>query len=485
MQVLGERHLRIPRQMRPVYLVTAGFSEFRRAFTNKRFTDLGIDAVRMACRLLGMEYLELKQYIQGLVCGEFADHFSDQLLQEAMMQTVLGLDPMWNLGIKTGGATGGSAVMTGAMAIASGHSDCVMVVGWEKMGEVPTDMGNQYIAMAADTDWETPMGGIYTGYYAPMARRYWEIIAKRDPAFRRTMARIAVREFEYARHNPFAHGGKKVTVEEVEDSPAVAHPLLALDCCLMSEGAACCLLCDEATAHELTKHSQLKPLRLYIGAGSHTLRVADRQDMKIPLLPHETPEMYANLHERFPGLDTYPGFTDFLAARMAAYYVYGQAGITNPREQLGGVELHTAFTISDLQTYGDVGIRPLGEVTDYVDSGDCYHTNPYTGKPGKLPCNLSGGLMGGMHAVGATGIWQIDECALQLWGIHGAVHGDLETWRAFNKKKPDDWVDLQIAGVKRMGAVSHAGVGSHVTMCVLMNPDSLLIPDTTGKEVAA
>ena len=485
MQVLGKRHLRIPRQMRPVYLVTAGSSECRRAFTDKKFTDLCIDSVRMACELLGKEYLKVKEYIQGVVCGEFADHASDQLLQEAMVQSVLGLDPMWNLGVKTGGATGGSSIMTGAMAIASGHSDCVLVVGWEDMGQVPTDMMNQYIAMAADVDWETPMGGIYAGYYAPMARRFWEIIARKSPEFRRAMSEIAVKHRNYGRFNPFGHGGMKITVDDVENSSVVADPLRALDCCLMSSGSACCLLCDEQTAYELTKDSPLKPLRLYIAGGTHTLRVADRQNMEIPLLPHEEPGMYDRLHERFPGLDCYPGWTDFLAARMAAYYTYGMAGIKNPAEDLDLVELHDAFTISDLQTYGDIGLRALGDALSYVTSGDFYHTNPHTGKPGALPSNLSGGLIGGMHAVGATGIWQIFEVALQLWGIHGKVHGNPKIWTAFGKEKPDDWQDLQVVGAKRGGAVSHAGVGSHVTMCILMDPDSLLIPDTARKEVAA
>ena len=39
----------------------------------------------------------------------------------------------------------------------------------------------------------------------------------------------------------------KITVEDVLNSPVVAYPLLALDCCLMSVGAACGILADECT----------------------------------------------------------------------------------------------------------------------------------------------------------------------------------------------------------------------------------------------
>jgi acetyl-CoA C-acetyltransferase len=162
---------------------------------------------------------------------------------------------------------------------------------------------------------------------------------------------------------------------------------------------------------------------------------------------------------------------------MAAYYGYRMAGITDPTKDLDVIELHDAFTISDVQTYEDIGIRPYGEGRDYVESGDCYHTNPKTGKPGKLPSNLSGGLIGCMHAVGATGIMQAFEIATHIWGRWAEIHGDEKIWKAFNRKKPADWTDLQVKGAKRALAISHAGVGSHVTATILMDPDHLIKKD--------
>ena len=104
---------------------------------------------------------------------------------------------------------------------------------------------------------------------------------------------------------------------------------------------------------------------------------------------------------------------------MAAYYAYRMTGIVDPMEDFDVIELHDAFTISDVQTYEDIGLRPYGYGRDYVESGDCYHTNPHTGKPGKLPSNLSGGLIGCMHAVGATGIMQVFEIATPPLGPVG------------------------------------------------------------------
>ncbi len=53
-------------------------------------------------------------------------------------------------------------------------------MGWERMDEVPTDEGNNYISCAADKDWETPLGHIYTGYYAVMAQKYWQVFGKEE-----------------------------------------------------------------------------------------------------------------------------------------------------------------------------------------------------------------------------------------------------------------------------------------------------------------
>jgi acetyl-CoA C-acetyltransferase len=466
----SDRQLKIPKLMRPVYLATVGMSKFDRAFPETRTEELCIDAFTAAADFVKMTPSELKKYIHTCYYGHFADHFGDQLLGEAVIHDRLGLDPLGNIGVKTGGATGGSAMWEAVKAVASGYSDCTLALGWERMDEVPTDEGNHLISAAADKDWETPLGHIYTGYYAVMAQRYWKIFGKEEQSFRNTMAEVAVKNRGYARMNPHAQGPMDITVQDVLDSPIVAYPLRALDCCLMSVGAACGIVCDEKTAYEITD----KPLRIYIGAGSHTLRVADRRNMQIPLLPNETKGQYDDLGKRFPGGDRYPGFSSFLAARMAAYYAYNMSGVVDPSEDLDLVELHDAFTISDIQTYEDIGIRPYGEGRDYIESGDAYVINPNTKKPGKLPSNPSGGLIGCMHAVGATGLMQIAEIGYHIWNRWDEIHEPNEKWKAFGREKPKDWTSLQVIGAKRALAISHAGVGSHVTCTILMDPNHLI-----------
>lgn len=460
----GKGNLRIPKWTRPVYVVAAGLTDFRKSYPEKKIEELAMMAFRMLMEEnnLKMDPLQIKDLLNYAVYGEFADHFQDQLLCEAKVHDYLGLDPLFNVGVKTGGATGGTAILTGATSVASGLSDLTLVLGWERMDEVATWTGNYYIATAACKEFETRLARNYASYYAPMARRFQEMYGVSDAV----RAEIAVKNRGYACHSPFSQQPGKYTIKDVLDSPIVSDPLRFLECCAMSVGSAAILLCTEELAYQLTD----KPCRLYTAGGSHTLRTGDRRDMEIPLLPNETAGQYDRMLRAMAQRDKgrWPGFESFCAARFAAYLTYRMAGINSPIDDLDILETHDAFTISDLQTYGDIGITYYGDEQTYVTSGDCYLKNPQTGNKGKLPANLSGGLLGSMHAVGATGIFSAAEIFWQLQGKYDQFHGDPKMWTRFGKKKPADWESLQVPDNPKRGCyISHAGVGSHVTAGVI------------------
>jgi len=445
---LGDGNLRIPRFARPVYVVAGGMTDYRKKYPEKATEELICESFKMAVEEndLKVDMAELKSMVNFCVYSQFADHFGDQLLAEARAHDALGLDPMGNIGVKTGGATGGSSVLAGALAVASGYASCVPVVGWERMDEVETREGNAYIASAACKNFESELGWMYGSYYALMAQRFQH--ENKTP--REVLAKIAVKNRHYAQFNPFAQAGLDIDVEDVLKGDIISDPLAFLECCLMSVGAATLILADEETAYRLTDD----PVRITICAGSHTLRTADRRNMPILLLPNETEETYRDF-----AFD-WPGFTTFMATRMAAYYAYHAAGIVDPVEELDVLETHDAFTISDLQTYGDIGLRPYGREREFIDSGDAYYE-------GRLPTNLSGGLIGTMHSVGATGIMQIVEVLWQLQGKWARYHADPAMWERFGKRKPASFRDLQVEGAKKGCTISHAGTGSHVTCAIL------------------
>jgi len=449
MITFGEGNLRIPRFEKPVYIVAGGMTDFRKTYPEKATEELAAEALNMAIleNDLKVSMPEFKRMVNFCVYSQFADHFGDQLLAAARVHDALGFDPLGNVEVKTGGATGGHAVLAAALAVASGYANVVPVVGWERMDEVPTKVGNSYIASAACKNFESELGWMYASYYALMAQRY--LFENQVP--RETLAQIAVKNHRYACSSPFSQSPMKLTVQEVLDNKMVSDPLSFLECCVMSTGAAALVLADEAMAARLTN----RPVRLSaICSGTHTLRTADRRPMEVLRLPHEPEGLYRDRTW------DWPGFSSFLAARMAAYLAYHMAGIRNPLEELDLLETHDAFTISDIQTYEDIGLRPYGRGREFIESGEAY-------LGGKLPTNLSGGLLGTMHAVGATGIFQIIEVLWQLQGKWAKYHADPKMWERFGKSMPGDIENLQVPQARRGAAISHAGTGSHVTMAIL------------------
>ena len=434
-----------------MFLVAAGMTDFRKAYPEKQSTELCLEALKMAVKGTKVSVRELHEKVNLVVYSQFADHFGDQLLAAAKIHDYLGFDPIPHIEIKTGGATGGSAAKTAIEIIASGSASCVPVIGWERMDEVNTRQGNAYIASAACKDFESPLGWSYTAYYALMMQRY---LHEYKPN-RRTLAMAAQKNLNYGRMSPFSQRYREdshdYSIEEILGAPVVSDPLTFLECCVMSTGADALIFCDEETAYEFTDN----PIEVTgIGAGTHTLRTGDRRDMPVLLLPNETEDTYKDR------TDMWPGFTSFLAARFAAWQAYHMAGITDPVDELDVAETHDAFTVSDIQTFEDIGFRPYGRGSEFIESGDAY-------LGGRLPTNTSGGLIGTMHAVGATGLFQIAEIFWQLRGEWEKIHGDPDLWKRFGKVKPVDFRSLQVPNARRGMAVSHAGTGSNVTSIIL------------------
>src|SRR6202041_1020408 len=69
----------------------------------------------------------------------------------------------------------------------------------------------------------------------------------------RAMAHISCKSHENAARNPKAHLRNRIPPQQVLDAPAVAYPLGVLDCCGVSDGAACAIVTTLAIARSLGK----------------------------------------------------------------------------------------------------------------------------------------------------------------------------------------------------------------------------------------
>jgi len=271
-------------------------------------------------------------------------------------------------------ASGGLALRQAVLAVASGYHDIVIAAGVEKMTDVSSGTAADALAAAADREWECFFGATFPALYAMMARLHM----RRYGTTHDQMAQVAVKNHYNACLNPIAQYHMEITVNDVNKSPMVADPLHILDCSPISDGAAAVVLAPTDMAR---RFSDL-PVKIAASAqGSDTLALHDRRDLTT---------LDATVH----------------AARKA----FAQANV-EPR-QIDVAEVHDCFTIAEILAIEDLGFVEKGQGGKAVEEG-------MTALSGRLPINTSGGLKACGHPVGATGIKQAYEIALQLRGKAG------------------------------------------------------------------
>jgi acetyl-CoA C-acetyltransferase len=419
--------------MRPVYMISGGITKFSKANPRQSFRLMVKESFDYAMRDVPKLRREM---IGGSVVSYFSDHFTRQLMAGIMAADFLGLCPRPNKRIEGGGATGGLCFQAAWEAVASGRMDVCVAYGFETMSHVNTWKGNEFIALASDTNFDYPVGGFYSGYYAMMVVRHMFEFGTTVEQ----LAMVSVKNHKNALNNIWAQKHLNLTIEDVRNSPMVAYPLTMLDICTMSDGAACCILASEKVAEKVCAN----PVKVTgIGTGTDTMRMADRPRGKVPLLKHEEASWYRKLK--------YPGVHSFRAGRMAAKLAYERAGVEHPVEDLDFIELHDAYTSSEIQTYEDLGLCRYGEGGKFIESGA-------TELNGKIPVNPSGGLIACGHPVGATGLMQ---AVFAFWQLQGSVakhnNGDGKIQvKAKKKSRP-------MRGLIH----SHAGTGTYVTVSIM------------------
>jgi len=454
--------------MRPVYAVSGGVSKFAKARPDKTFQAVLKEAYDYAIDDLGLDFSSFTALADGSVASYFSDHFTRQLMAGIMAQDYLGLCPKPSHRVEGGGATGGLCFQEAWKAVASGHMDICVAYGFETMSHVETWKGNEFIALASDISWDYPVGGFYSGYYAMMVTRHM----KEYGTTVEQMAHVSVKNHINAFHNPYAQKRNRYTIEDVRNAPMVAWPLTRLDICVMSDGAAATILVSEAGLEKLEQAGAriARPLVRVggIGRGTDAMRMADRPHVDYDTFIRD----YATEQEKASS-DTlayykqlwdhgtrYPGVHSFRAGRTAGNMAYKHAGISDPLHELDFVELHDAYTSSEIQTYEDLGLCRYGEGGSFAASGKAHMPGVDYGmklaEEPVCPVNPSGGLIACGHPVGATGLMQ---AVFAIWQLQGTV------------KKHFADATLQVKDAKRGAIHSHAGTGTYVTVTVLERED--------------
>ena len=278
-------------------------------------------------------------------------------------------------------ATGTEALRGAVYAVAAGACDIALAMGVEKLkdtgfGGLPErtkgTFEDLYLPSSTAPGAFAQLAGAYAGRYG---------YSMED--LRRTMAHISCKSHENATRNPKAHLRNRITPQQVLDAPAISYPLGVLDCCGVSDGAACAIVTTPAVARSLGKHDVVAVQALQ-------------------LAPSNGVEMG---HQSWDGSHT-------LTTPLAAQRAYAEAGIRDPRGEIDLIEVHDCFSITELVLMEDLGFSGLGRAPHDVLDGRY-------DRDGAIPCQIDGGLKCFGHPIGATGLRMAYEIYLQLLGRAG------------------------------------------------------------------
>jgi acetyl-CoA C-acetyltransferase len=253
-------------------------------------------------------------------------------------------------------------------------ADVVLVVGVEKMTEVPTSIATEIMGKAGDSIWEYPFGTTFPGYYAMIASAHMAEYGTTEEQ----LAMVSVKNHYYGSLNPYAQMQKAIDLQKALTSFTVAYPLKLYDCSLITDGAAAVIIASEEKAKAISK----KPVWI-VGSGvaTDTLRLGDRKSL-----------------------------TSIMAAREAARIAYKMAGV-GPSD-IDVATVHDCFTIAEIVAYEDLGFCEKGEGGKLIEAKETY-------VGGRIPVNVDGGLKSKGHPIGATGVSMTIEITKQLRGEAG------------------------------------------------------------------
>lgn len=354
--------------MRDVAIIGVSQTKFGELWDTS-FRDMITEAGLKAIGDAGIEGADLEaMFVGNMSAGLFVEqeHIASLIADQA------GLNPLPCTRVEAACASGGLALRSGIMAVASGYHDIVISAGVEKMTDVVDP--SPIVSTAADQEWEVQQGVNFPALYAMMARRHMHEYG----TTREQLAMFSVVNHKNGSLNPLAQFPMEITVDQVLKSSIVADPLRLLDCSPITDGAAAAILCPAEDASKYTD----TPIYVKASAqASGTIALHERRDITT---------IDSTVH----------------AARKA----YKMADITS--KDIDVAEVHDCFSINGLLAIEDLGFVEKGQAGPAVEDG-------ITERDGQIPINPSGGLKSRGHPLGATGIAQAAEIVWQLRGEAG------------------------------------------------------------------
>ena len=349
--------------MSDVFIIGVDMIKFGR-FPDRTVPSLAAEAALMALDDAGLTINDM----QALYCGNLGQ--ASGMVGQRMLAEI-GQTGIPVVNVANACATGATAFRDGWMSIKAGLYDLVLAVGVEQMGK-------GLLGGGAGVSTEGLIGsGTMPAMFAHIGNEHSRKYGTTFEQF----AKVSVKNHHHSTLNPKSMYQVETPLEQVMGSEMISFPNTKLMCSVNVDGSAAAVLASETMVRRL-------------GLMDRAVRI-------------RTSTMTSNPFE-----DRQMAMPDFSGAtRLAAKVAYESAGV-GP-EDINLIELHDCFATAELVHYENLGICAPGEAGRLIDEG-------VTALGGKVPVNVSGGLLSKGHPLGATGIANIYEVATHLRGAAGA-----------------------------------------------------------------
>lgn len=347
--------------MSDVYVLGVDMIKFGR-FPEKTVPQLGAQAALMALDDANLTI----QDMQALYCGNLgqANAMVGQRILQEIGQTGIGV-----VNCANACATGATAFREAWMSIKAGVFDVTLAVGVEQMGRGLLGGSGSGTGIPK----EGLLGsGTMPAVFAEAGMEHSRLYGTTFEQF----AKVSVKNHHHSTLNPKAMYQIETPLETVMGAEMISYPNTKLMCSVNVDGAAAAVLVSEKKAKELGMDRCIK-----VRASVLTSDPYSDRDLVMPDVNAVT--------------------------RKAAKEAYEMAGV-GP-EDLNLVELHDCFATAEILHYENLGLCKDGEAGRMIDEGE-------VALGGRIPVNVSGGLLSKGHPLGATGIANIYEVSTHLRG---------------------------------------------------------------------
>jgi len=351
--------------MTDAYIVGVDMIKFGR-FPDRTVPQIGAQAALMAMDDCGLTI----QDMQALYCGNLGQ--ASGMVGQRILQEI-GQTGVPVVNVSNACATGATAFREAWASVKAGLYDCVLAVGVEQMGKG--------LLGGAGGAKGIPKEGLMGSGTMPavFAEAGMEHARKYGTSFEQ-FAKVSVKNHHHSTLNPKAMYQIETPLETVMNAEMISYPNTKLMCSVNVDGAAAAVICSEAKAKELGLMNRAVKVRASVLASDPW----QERDLVMPDVNSCT--------------------------RRAAKEAYEMAGLG--ADDIDLVELHDCFATAEILHYENLGLCGDGEAGRMIDEGE-------VALGGRVPVNVSGGLLSKGHPLGATGIANIYEVSTHLRGEAG------------------------------------------------------------------